>query len=87
MSSRPRTAAPPRVAISRASRAVIHSCARSGSDCDSQRNRRGPSGGSRSKAEPGQQRACRASSRIFEASLLADPSTPRPTFTPAARYS
>ena len=31
--------------------------------------------------------ACRTSASRCEPSLLAEPSTPRPTFTPAARYS
>ena len=84
MSERPRTAAPPRVAISSASRAVIHSLLRSGSEVESRVC--GPSGGSRPMRSRASSIAWRASSRMFDASLLADPSTPSPTRTPAARY-
>src|SRR5215813_8322466 len=78
ISSRPSTAAPPRVAISSTSRAVIHSEARRGCDCDSRKSARGPVGGSRPIRSRASSIACRASSRMFDASLLAEPSTPSP---------
>ena len=68
-SSRPRTAAEPRVAIRSASRAVSN---------------RPPSidGAAASRAS---NIACRASAIRWLPSLLADPSTPRPSRTPAAK--
>jgi hypothetical protein len=72
------------VAISSASRAVIHSLARNGSEVDS--TVCGPSGGSRPIFSRANSIASRTSIRRFDPSLLAEPSTPSPVRTPASRY-
>ena len=84
MSERPSTCAPPRVAISNASRAVIHSFSLNGSEVES--SVIGPSGGHSPILSLASNRVSRTSTSILEASLLAEPSTPTPTFTPCSRY-
>src|SRR5205823_12511498 len=86
ISERPRTRAPPRVASSTTSRAVIHSSARTGCDCERNIYLRGPSGGSNPSRNRANSMAWRASSKMLDASLLDEPSTTRPTLTPAAMY-
>ncbi len=77
MSFLPSTAAPPRVAISSTSQAVIGFGAFSPLS-------EAPCNPARSRAISS---ACRTSASMCELSLLADPSTPKPTGIPSRRYS
>ena len=87
MSERPSTLAPPSVASSSTSRAVIHSFARSGVRLrEEQYICAGPRAGGARSCSRASSMAWRTSSRMFEASLLAEPSTPRPNLTPASMY-
>ena len=83
MSVRPITAAPPRVPSHNASRAVISDL----TPCPSPAGR----GERENPVIPSLTRdnniACRTSAKRCEPSLEAEPSTPRPTLTPTARYS